>query len=406
MTESVAKPQNALRDANFRRYFIGAVAGVNGMWIFRVLLSWTAWDLTGSASFVGLVAAASLLPIAIAGPVLGAVADRAEILIAFRRVCTGLLLCPLALLVLLGSDLITPPLVLALAVLFGVVTAAYHPVRQSIGPRLVDQPMIGSVVALAALNFNLGRTLSPAVGGLLIGRGGTELAAIVSLLLFLPNLILLGGLKVRATRRATQGALWPDFVAGLRHGLGPGPIRRVLLLGIFALGPLRGVLELLSLIADGQFQRGAEGLGLLTSAAGGGALVAAIVQVLAGSRLAAQNRVRRAIMALGVCAGFGLALAPGFVAAIAAVMVLGFCGTYIGVGLQIGLQSGLADDLRGRIMSLWMFAITLSTSLMALAISLLSDLWGLETAIFALLGLSALVVLWLEARNGRGDQPI
>ena len=60
-----------------------------------------------------------------------------------------------------------------IALLFGIVISAYHPVRQSLGPRLVEPPQISSVVALAALNFNVGRVISPAIGGVLI-RGVTR----------------------------------------------------------------------------------------------------------------------------------------------------------------------------------------------------------------------------------------
>ncbi|MEZ5674972.1 Predicted arabinose efflux permease, MFS family [Thalassovita litoralis] len=378
-------PQTALQVPNFRRYYVGAVLGVNGMWIFRVLMSWLAWDLTRDASFVGLVAAASLLPVAVAGPVMGAVTDRANIKQAFRWVSAGLLVCPALLLAGLHLHVLTPHVLLGVALIFGCVIAAYHPVRQSLGPRLVEPPLIGSVVALSALNFNLGRTISPAIGGLLIGRWGSEAAAVISFLLFLPNLLLQGGLHPRQSRDKPTTALWADFVEGLRYGLGRGPIRAVLILTVAGLGPIRGVMELLALIADGEFHLGAEGLGLLTSAVGGGALFAAVLQVAAGTRLAAAVAMRWAVLVLGFVSIAALVWAPVFPAAMVASALSGFCGTYVGVGLQIGLQSGLADELRGRIMSLWMLAVTLSTSLMALGLSLAAEYWGLDLATLVLL---------------------
>ena len=394
-------PKTALQVPDFRRYYVGAVLGVNGMWIFRVLMSWLAWDLTHDASFVGLVAAASLLPVAIAGPVMGAVTDRADIKVAFRWVSSGLLLCPALLLAGVHLHLLTPVVLLGVSLTFGCVIAAYHPVRQSIGPRLVDPPLIGSVVALAALNFNLGRTISPAIGGLLIGRWGSEAAALISLLLFLPSLILQKGLHPRQSRVKPTTALWADFIDGLRYGLGSGPIRAVLILTVAGLGPLRGVMELLALIADGEFQLGAEGLGLLTSAVGGGALFAAVLQVAAGTRLAAAVAMRWAVLVLGFTAIVALVWAPVFPAALAASAVAGFCGTYVGVGLQIGLQSGLPDDLRGRIMSLWMLAVTLSTSVIALGLSLAAEYWGLGGATIVLLFVCAVVAVMF----GRSQEP-
>ncbi len=39
----------ALNHPGFRLFFIGAVASANALWIFRILLTWLAWDLSGSA---------------------------------------------------------------------------------------------------------------------------------------------------------------------------------------------------------------------------------------------------------------------------------------------------------------------------------------------------------------------
>ena len=93
---------SVLRRPAFRRYYLCAVAGVNGMWAFRVLMSWTAWDMTGAAGYVGLVAALSLAPVAVTGPFFGALIDRRPILRSFGIVSAALALCP-ALFVLLAA---------------------------------------------------------------------------------------------------------------------------------------------------------------------------------------------------------------------------------------------------------------------------------------------------------------
>lgn len=387
--------ETALSVPMFRRYYIGAVAGVNGMWIFRVLLSWLAWDLTGSPPFVGLVAAASLLPVAVAGPIMGAITDRADIRRAFLWVSSGLLISPVLLLGVMAAGVLSPAIVLGLALIFGVVMALYHPVRQSLGPRLVERPLIGSVVALSALNFNIGRTLAPAVGGVLIARAGIEATAAVTVVLFLPNLILQAGLRPRQPKQRARTALLADFLDGLRHALGPGPIKAVLILSVVGLGPVRAVMELLSMIADGRFDLGAEGLGVMTSAVGGGALVAAVVQVAGGASLLSRGWVRWGALVLGFAGVLATTWAPVFPMALGAAALAGFCNTFIGVGLQIGLQSGLEDHLRGRIMSLWMLAVTASTSGMAVLLSLAANLWGLDAATLVLLVVCAgIAVIW------------
>ncbi|MDQ2090524.1 MFS transporter [Marimonas arenosa] len=383
----------ALANPAFRRYFVGAVAGVNGNWIFRVLLSWLAWDLTGSASFVGLVAALSLAPVAFTAPFFGALTDRTPILVAYRWVSIGLLACPAALLALMLAGVLTPSGLLGIALLFGTVISAYHPVRQSLGPRLVDQPQIGSVVALAALNFNVGRVISPAIGGFLIAQLGTIPTAAISTALFLPNLIIGPTLKPRAVPpKAERSSFLTDLAEGLRAAWSRLPVRYSLLLTVAAMGPIRGVTEILALIADGRFQRGAEGLGLLTSAVGAGALIAAVFQVVAGARLAGMAATRFTVIAVGFTATAALTLAPSFPLAFALAPIVGFAGTYVGVSLQIGIQTDLEDELRGRIMSLWMVSITLSTSALAFTISALSEVFGLGPTTLAVILLAGSTV--------------
>ena len=103
-------------------------------------------------------------------------------------------------------------------------------------------------------------------------------------------------------------------------------------------------------------------------------------------------------MALGFTGAIALVWAPVFPAALAAAVVTGFCGTYVAVGLQIGLQSGLEDHLRGRIMSLWMVAVTASTSVMALGLSLAADRWGLGgSVVFLLVVCAGIAGLWGRA---------
>ncbi len=393
----------AFAHAGFRRYFIGAVAGVNGNWIFRVLLSWLAWDETGSASFVGLTAAASLAPVAVTSPFFGVLTDRVPILAIYWWVSAGLLICPAALFILMFAGGLAPLPILGIALLFGMVISAYHPVRQSLGPRLVEPPLIGSVVALAALNFNVGRIISPAIGGAMIAGFGTLTTAVVSTALFLPNLFIAATLSPRETEEnSPRKSYLADLGEGLRAGWARWPVRRALILTVVALGPVRAVGEILALIADGEFAQGAQGLGLLTSAVGAGALLAAVFQVVAGAQLLRLPALRFGVIAMGFAATAGLTLAPDFQVALALAPLTGFAGTYVGVSLQIGIQARLEDHLRGRIMSLWMVAITLSTSALAFLISALSELFGLGPTTLAVLGVAALAVIWL-ALNPPGD---
>src|SRR6056297_1122050 len=69
----------AFEDRQFRLFFLGIFFAVQAIWVQRVTLGWLAWERTGSAAFVGVVAALSLAPALVLGPIFGVIADRVDI---------------------------------------------------------------------------------------------------------------------------------------------------------------------------------------------------------------------------------------------------------------------------------------------------------------------------------------
>lgn len=372
---------SALQRPQFRRYFISAVSGVNAMWVFRVLLSWSGWDLTGSASFVGMIAALTLLPAALTGPLFGALIDRSEIRKAFFIVCVGLLACPMTFVLMMVTGTLTATSLTGLALAFGFAIAAYQPVRQSLGPRLVERDQIGAVVALAALNFNVGRVISPMIGGIVIANLGLTLTGVISAVLFLPNLVVILTLRPRALPARKKR----NYVAELAEGASEvfnRPIAwQAMLMASLGLGPIRALSEILPLLADGVYGKGAAGLGLLTSCIGAGALIAAVLQVATGHRLVQRPALPWIVLMIGHIGTAGMVWLPHFTLVAMASTLCGFASAFLAVWLQTRVQSGIPDALRGRVMSFWTSSVTLSTSVLAYCVSVGSEWVGLSVAV-------------------------
>ncbi len=385
---------SVLRRQQFRRYYLSSIAGVNGMWIFRVLMSWSAWDISGSAKFVGLIAALSLLPVAFAGPFFGTLIDRISIRKSFVAVSLALMFCPAIFVLLSLAGTLGVSALMALALFFGFAVSAYHPVRQSIGPRLVDGPEVGAVVALSALNFNIGRMVSPVIGGLVIASAGNTITGAIAIVLFLPNLLIIAGLAPRDLPARRQGRFIAELMEGAREVHLRKTAWQAMLVASLGLAPIRALTEILPILADGVFGRGVQGLGLLTSCIGAGALVAAALQVVAGHRLIARPILPWLVLALGFLGTSAMVWLPNFTAVAAASTLNGFASAFLAVRLQTSLQSDLPDTLRGRVMSLWMLAVTLSTSILAFVISAGSELIGLAQSVtlFQAIGLVGLLV--------------
>src|SRR5271155_5777112 len=66
----------ALGDRNYRVYAIGNFVSLCGTWLQRIAIGWLAWQLTHSATWLGLVSFADLFPTVVLSPIAGTLADR------------------------------------------------------------------------------------------------------------------------------------------------------------------------------------------------------------------------------------------------------------------------------------------------------------------------------------------
>jgi MFS family permease len=370
----------AFGDPQFRLFFLGIFFAVQAIWVQRVTLGWLAWERTGSAGFVGLVAGLSLAPALVLGPLFGVMTDRVDI----RRAAfatNGSMAAVLAALALALPW--TGPIALVLAALaIGIISSAHHPVRMSLGPRLVPVDMVQHVVTVQALNFNLARLVAPVIAGWVIALAGAEVSLWVSVLCYMPMLMVLPRLTPRALPPRPPASVLADLIDGMRYAVTDPLVRNALLLTLAFAMAVRGALEVLPVLADGAFERGAAGLGVLTAAAGAGAISSALLKAVGlgafGARIA--PAVLWAAMA-GQGAVIAMGLAPVWALAIAAVAVAGFCSTWVGVSMQAAIQTDLPDGYRGRVMSLWIVMGFGSVALGAFAVGGLAEWVGISQAL-------------------------
>jgi len=362
----------AFSDRQFRLFFIGIFFAVQGIWMQRVTLAWIAWELTDSAGFVGIVAGLSMAPTLVAGPFFGVLADRMDIRTA-AFFTNGAMILTLTLLALL-LPFITPAGVMLAALMIGVISSAHHPVRMSLGPRLVAVDMVQHVVSVTALNFNLARLVAPAVTGLIIAQFGAAISLWVAVAFYIPMIVVLMRLRPRSLPPRAAAPFLSELREGVRYSAASPLVRQALLITVVFATILRGALEVLPVLADGAFERGAAGLGLLTGAAGAGALVAAMLKSVGVGAVGARIPWQVLLAAMvGQVAVVLMGLAPIWPLALAATAISGFCATWCGVSLQAAIQTDLPDAFRGRVMSLWTVVGFGTVALGALAIGGLAE---------------------------------
>ncbi len=391
----------ALYSSNFRAYVFGAAFGLLAIWMQRITIGWLAWEMTDSASFVGAVAFLLFAPSIVLSPLFGVWVDRWRVkhtmlvLQSINAVLSAVLWAVVAL------GWATPFLIALITLLIGMVIAANHPVRMALTPRLVRREHLSSVVTIVAINFNIARMVGPAVGGFLIAVIGVAETLFVQTLLFLPYLFVIARLTLRP-RRDTGSAQEPFFKAlgaGVRYVWLTEAVREAMFIaGALAL-VARGALEVLPPLADGVFERGADGLGVLMSVTGVGAILGGFSQAAlppqAPGRLPLTTRLA---IVFGLMLVAILGLSPTWEVALVVAAGMSFVTTVTAISTQTAIQLDLEDDMRGRVMSLWAVIAAGGSALGAGAMGVLADWLGYQTALvwtgsLAALGVAAYLLL-------------
>ena len=391
----------ALRSPPFRSYILSLHLALNGFWAQRVIMGWLAWVLTGSPSFVGLVAFLNFVPTLIVSPLFGVVADRIDVRVGsmvsytFAGTLSGIFawICL--------ADALTPFLLAGFSLLSGVISSANHPMRMSLTPRLAPKEHLASVVALTSLNFNLSRLMGPAIGGVLIQAIGAADALVLTAIAYIPPVIAIFFMRPRARSQsaeptARQGYFFELF-GGWRYALTRHLVRTAIIFS--GLGALAGrsVLETLPILANGVFGKGPAGLGMMTAAAGAGAAIAAILKAV--SKAQSAGRFQTSMLAMVMIVPLlvaSLSQISAFPVATGIVILLGGTLTMLSISLQSLVQMEIDDHYRGRVMGLWTTVSIGSGALGAVIMGAMTDLLGVPLAQasigFTLAAISAMMI--------------
>jgi predicted MFS family arabinose efflux permease len=240
-----------------------------------------------------------------------------------------------------------------------------------------------------------------------LGRYGPSWAFLINALSFLAVMVVLALVRpVPAARVPSDRHVLAEFAEGVRYSRRHGGIMVAigLVVAVFFLG--NPVFALAAVFARRVYHVGAGWYGVLTAAYGIGAVLGAVALGVLGRSWPRSRLVVASIWLYAVgLVGFGLSdsLAVGFVfLALAGTAFLGSVAT-----LNTTVQLLVADRVRGRVLALWMMALTGSLPLGALLQGWLMDQIGAPTTIVIaglLLGAVALLLVLRPALAATLDE--
>ncbi len=387
---------------NYRLFFSGQIVSVTGTWMQDTALPWLVLGLTHSPVDVGLLVFARYLPFMVFGLHSGALADRFDNrrTVIVTQASSMLVAGSLAALAFSGADRVWPFFVLAF--LGGAALVFDAPNRHALTFQLVGRDELPNAIALNSSLFNAGRVVGPAVGGVLIAAVGAGWCFAINAVSFLA--VLAGLLLMRASDLfpLDRGAKVSRAGAAIREGLAYAwrtpEVLLVLAITMMVSATGFNFRVLLPVLASKTLHAGAAVFGALFAAFGVGALAGALAA-------AAMSRASWKALVLG-SAGFSgamLLLAPVRSEGLAALLLIaiGFCFSTWSANSQSILQLTAPDRLRGRVLSLYLFAFAGLSPLGGLLAGWLADVGGTELA-FAVAGASGLATTALALTRLRG----
>ena len=396
-------PLRAFRSRNFRLFASGQVLSLGGTRIHEVAAGWLMWQLTGSATWLGALALVEILPRLVLWPISGLVADSldrrrvAQIFQTLAAFEAGLLA------VLQAFGLVNEWILLLATALLGLNSTFWQPVRMTLVPKLAPPEDLPNVIALSSVLANVARVIGPIIAGPAIIWGGISMAFALNGLSFVAVITALHMMDLKPgdtlpARRLSGGrnSVWQGIAAVAVH---PGMRPLFILIGIFAIA-VRPLADLLPAFAESLFNKGPGGLAALISAMGGGALCAGLL-LSWRQQYSGLTAILAVFGMIAATATAIFAMTTNSLLALILMFVVGLGVTGKNIVAQTLVQSGLEDEVRGRVFSFYSVIFNAAPSGGALLLGYIGDLVGIRgpIVIAAAIGLGASLTIFLNRKR-------
>jgi MFS family permease len=392
---------SALKHRNYRLYFFGQAVSVTGTWMQSLAMSWLVLSLTSSAIKLSLVNVLQFAPTLVLGLVAGVIADRVpkRSLLVVTQSIAGL--CSAILAYLIWSDNIDLWHVYLLALIVGINNSFDMPSRQAFVSEMVGREDLANAIALNSTLFNMGRLVGPALAGIVLGAFGVAACFAIDAFSYLAvifSLLMMRHLpKVKAVRNRNP-------VESLREGLAyvrAEPLIKYLVVFAGVVGVFGINFNVwMPLLAKQDLDTGPTGFGLLMSSLGIGALIGALTLAFRSRGVSAHRLILTAIVL-----GLGEVALGAATEATASLFLAMLISTVVGFGLTSTMamantivQSNAPDELRGRVMSVYIMVSTGVAPLGAILAGAVAGWFGTPISILAGGIITTLSALWLARR--------
>jgi MFS family permease len=387
----------ALENDAFRTLWFGMLASYLAMQMSMIARGYLAFQISGSATALGLVTMARGLPQLLLSPFGGVLADRVDKRRMLILTQSSMSVLAVVTATLVATDVIAIWQLVAIGLLEGVVWAFNMPSRQSIVAELVRDDQLMNAIALNSSAMNFTRIAGPALAGLLMsvawfGVGGVFYLVAIAYTVFVFALFQLPRKRNVSARPA--GSVLGQMASGFTYTWRNRPL---LLLMVMAFIPIvlgMSYQTLLPVFQERVLKVNVSALGLLSAFTGIGALIGS----LSLASLSGMRRKEPLQIAFGVLFGASLVLfglTSSFPLALLFILLVGLFGNAYTALNNTMIMTTTDRAYHGRVMSIYMMTWSLSP-LASLPIGAAVDHFGAQAVVAVFGALVAIVVLVLS----------
>ena len=382
----------AFKSRNYRLYFFGQSVSLIGTWMQKTAVSWVVYELTHSKFMLGLTLFASMFPSFLFSFLGGVAADRYNRfrLLLLTQVASMIQAILLTLLVFTRHYTVWE--IIALSVMLGLINAFDVPARQSLVFEMVnDKSDLPNALALNSSMVNLSRLIGPGIAGLVIEQLGNDICFglnAVSFVAVIGSLLMMRLPKYQPKPRTKNvfGELKEGFVY-LKNT--PSISFVIIMLAAISLFVLP-YSTLIPVYAKDIFKGTASTFGVIDSVIGLGAFSGAMF--LASIKPGRDLKKILGINTLIFGAGLALFSHETYYPLALFFSVMGGFGMMSQITISNTLiQTTVAEDMRGRVISFYAMAFFGMQPLGGLIIGLASQYIGVQNTILAEGGIALII---------------
>ena len=375
------------------------LAMMSGLQMSFVAQGYLAYDLSNSASVLGIIYGAQAIPMLLFCLFAGVAADR----FGRKRIIQlgQIMAATIALLIAISiyTEYIVWQHLMIMGAIYGLVMAFTMTARQASIPDLVPKADLENAVALNGVLLSITTTAAPGIGGLLYALAGPWVVFSVVACLGLISVVLTNKLSSLTPPKQFHSAVTQEIIVGLKYINSFSTLKVLIIMALItallAL-PFRFVLPVF--VVD-VYHKGPAALGFMMAMMGVGSFVGALI-------FAIKKDGNRGTLLIGISTLSGIVLLlivliPNYITGLILIALLGITDAGRKITIQGWIMKLSKPQFRGRVMSLYMMTFGL-VPLIVMPVGFAMEYFGGQWII----GFMALMLILISISLALSNNPL